>query len=108
MSAVAVRDEVGSVDSSKYFSWANLFVENISGSTSKERKFSLYEEYRSHMTLHILEFFGSNKIEVYTLAANRLGHTQPCESLLFSQFKSGMNQLLHVEASEEKLGKNGC
>ena len=49
-SVVALRSELGGVDSTNFFNWACVFVDSVKGLTTDCRKVLLvYEGYRSHM-----------------------------------------------------------
>eukprot|EP00171_Calliarthron_tuberculosum_P008804 IDg8804t1 len=63
-SAVAVHDEVGGMDSSNIFNWAKLLADHVRDLTVNGRKSLLvYDGYRSHMSLRVLEYFKGNNIE---------------------------------------------
>ena len=94
-SVVSMREQNGGVDSNNFYEWAKLFVNHVKDLTFGGRKVLLtYDGYRSHMSLRTLELFSSNNIEVYALPAHSSGKTQPLDVVLFSCYKSNLNNLL--------------
>ncbi len=72
--------------------------------TASGRKILLtYDAYRSHMTLSVLELFHDNGIVVYALPAHTSGKTQPCDVVLFSDYKKRLNESLSLAASMDGI-----
>lgn len=94
---VAMREKRGGVDSTNFLSWAKEFVSHVRDLTAGGRKILLiYDAYRSHMTLAVLELFRDNNIEVLALPAHTSGKTQPCDVVLFSAFKARLNECVQL------------
>lgn len=53
----------------------------------------VYDGYRAHLRMKGLRLFSRNNIIVYDLPANTLGKTQPLEVVVFSAFKSAMQNI---------------
>lgn len=103
-SVIAFREERGGVDSSNFLSWARLFVESVRDLTAGGRKVLLiFDAYRSHMSLDVLQLFNDNGVVVYALPAHTSGKTQPLDVVAFAVFKNALNEALHTAASADKL-----
>ena len=51
----------------------------------------IYNAYRSHISLEVLEVFLRNDIVVYALPSHSSGKTQPLDFVLFTAFKGALN-----------------
>ena len=92
---IAVRNEVGGVDSSSFYSWAVSFVESVRDLTKGGRELLLtYDAYRAHLSLRVLELFKDNGIIVYAIPARTSGKLQPCDVVLFAVFKAALKKKL--------------
>ena len=92
---VTVRENIGGVDTTNFYSWALQFVHLVKSSHGMNRKVLLiYDGYRSHMSLRVLELFSSNNIIAYALPSHTSGKTQPCDTVLFGAFKQALNQVI--------------
>ena len=68
-----MREENGGVDRYNFISWAQTFVLYVSDLTANNRRVLLvYDGYRSHLSLEVLELFRRNHIVVYVLSATLL------------------------------------
>lgn len=54
-----------------------------------------YDGYRLNMSLRVLKLFDENETIVYALPAHMSSKTQPCEVVLFGEYKKCLNKLLH-------------
>lgn len=63
----------------------------------------IYDGYKSHMSLQVLELFSQNKIIVYDLPAHTSGNPQPLDVVAFSVFKSSLNYALNAAISKERM-----
>jgi len=92
---VAMRPELGSVDSSNFYEWAKAWVESIAY-LQKDGRYTLliYNAYRSYLSLAVLEFFAANNIVVYALPTHTSGKTQPLDVVIFGVFKSYLRDIL--------------
>eukprot|EP00171_Calliarthron_tuberculosum_P006015 IDg6015t1 len=103
-SLLACREDRGSVDSVNFFNWAKVFVESVRDLTAGGCKVLLiYDAYRSHMSLNVLNLFRQNGIVVYALQAHTSGKTQPLDVVVFSAFKNALNESLNAAASSDCL-----
>lgn len=92
---VAMREEHGGVDGNNFYQWAEMFIQHVHELTVGGRKVLLtYDGYRSHMSIRVLELFSKNNVEVYALPAHSSGKTQPLDVILFSAYKTSLNNLL--------------
>ena len=92
---LALRTENGSVDTVNFLNWAYNFVDHVKHLRANNRKVLLiYDAYRAHISLEVLELFLSNNIIVYALPAHSSGKTQPLDTVLFSVFKTSLNTVL--------------
>jgi len=103
---VAMREELGGVDSSNFLAWARSFVEHVQYLVRGGRPILLiYDAYRSHMSLAVLELLLQNNIVVYALPAHTSGKTQPLDVVLFGIFKLTLRDLLVTLLSAEDYTK---
>lgn len=66
--------------SKKFRNWANKFVEFVADLTANNRKLLLiYDGYRAHLSLEVVEIFANNNIAMYALRAHTSGNTQPIQ-----------------------------
>ena len=85
----AMREENGGIDTARFMDWGFSFVDHVEPLTQEGRKVLLiYDGYRAHLSLAILELFERNNIIVYVLPAHTSGKTQPLDVVLFSVFKN--------------------
>ena len=82
---VAMLAEGKGVDSNNFCEWTSSFVDYVSDPTTNDRKLLLiYDGYRSHMSLSVLQLFAENNIVVYALPAHTSGKIQPLYVLSFA------------------------
>ena len=92
-SCLALRQENGGVDTVNFLHWAYSFVSFVGPLVANNRKVLLiYDGYRAHLSLDILELFYHNNIIVYALPAHTSGKLQPLDTVLFSVFKNSLNK----------------
>ena len=93
---VAMRPEGGGVDQYNFLEWARHFVSHVKGLTTNGRKVLLiYDGYRSHMSLQVLQLFALSNIVVYTLPAHSSGKLQPLDVVAFESFKRSLNEVMY-------------
>eukprot|EP00171_Calliarthron_tuberculosum_P002273 IDg2273t1 len=103
-SVMAFREERGGVDTKNFLGWARLFVDSVRDLTANGRKVLLiFDAYRSHMSLQVIQLFHDNGVVVYALPAHTSGKTQPLDVVTFSVFKNALNEALNAAASTDKL-----
>ena len=91
-SVLATRSEGGGVDRTNFIWCALRFVDYTKDLRLLGRKVLLiYDAYRSHISLEVLEVFLRNGIVVYALPAHSSGKTQPVDVVLFAAFKGALN-----------------
>lgn len=90
-----MRDQVASVDSDSFYHWAQVFTEQVSD-LSANRRYALliYDAYRSHLLLRVLQHLKDRRIIVHALPAKTLGRIQPSDVLLFAAYKSALNKAI--------------
>ena len=94
-STLALRAENGGVDSLNFINWAKDFVKYIKPLTRHERKVPLiYDAYRAHISLQVLEILHTNNVFVYALPVHTSGKPQPLDVVPFSVFKNELNSNL--------------
>ena len=54
----------------------------------------IYDGYRSHLLLDVLDIFAKHRVIVYALPAHTSGKTQPCDTVLFGSFKHHLDAAL--------------
>ena len=92
--------ELAGVDMKKFERWAVSFVSDCQSPTSGGRKvFLMYDGYRSHMGIRVLEILKAGGIIAYALPTHTSGKTQPLDVGAFGPFKQHLNRLIH-ETSE--------
>ena len=85
-STVALRQENGGVDTQNFRNWANKFVLFVAELTANDRKVLLiYDGYRAHLSVEVLEIFANNNIVVYALPAHTSEKTPGYSSVLVFQ-----------------------
>lgn len=105
-SLVSVREQLGGVDTHNFYNWACNFVRDTKDLTANGRKLLLiYDGYRSHMSLQVLQLLHQNGIIVYALPAHTSGKTQPLDVCLFSPFKDALNEAMNLCISQDKDDK---
>lgn len=103
-SLIAFREERGGVDTKNFFEWARIFVHSVRDLTANGRKVLLiYDAYRSHLSLQVLQLFRDNGVIAYALPAHTSGKTQPLDVICFSVFKNALNEALNTAAATDKL-----
>lgn len=71
-----------------FYKLAEVFVQSISYLLQDGRKvLLLFDGYRSHMHLNVLEYLDKNGVVVYALPAHTSGKTQPCDTGVFRGLK---------------------
>ena len=92
--------ELAGVDMKIFERWAVSLVSDCQSLTSGGRKVLLiYDGYRSHMGIEVLEILKTGGNIAYALPAHTSGLTQPLDVGVFGPFKQHLNRLIH-EASE--------
>ena len=85
---VATRPDVASVDMFNFLAWARQIVLDLKDLTDGNLKvLLLYDGYRSHMSLVVLELFRNNNFIAYALPTHTSGTTQPLDVGLTSPCK---------------------
>jgi len=98
-----MRPELGSVDGTNFLEWAKVWIESNADIPKAGRSILLiYDPYRSHMSLAVLELFQKNNIIVYASPGHTSGKTQPLDVVIFGIFKSALRDIL-LSAVEVKL-----
>lgn len=98
------REENGGVDSNNFYEWEKGFMQYVQDLTSNGRKVLLvYNGYRGHMTLRIVQLFESSNIIAYALPAYTFGKTQACDFLLFGEFKRESKELIRRVSDVENV-----
>ena len=86
-----------------YLNCGFVFVESVKDLTANNRKLLLiYDAYRSHTTLNVLDLFHRNKIIVYALAAHTSRKTEPLDVVMFSPFKNALNESMNLACTRGK------
>lgn len=62
----------------------------------------IYDGYRSHMTLRVLQHLRDSNVIVYALPAHTSGKTQPCDTGIFGVFKQAMNDAMQKAADADR------
>ena len=87
-SLVAMGEENGGVDGKKVYNWAHRFVnETREPRLNGKKMLIVFDGYRSHMSLRVLELFEADRTIVYALPAHTSGNTQPLDVVLFHHLK---------------------
>ena len=97
-SVVAVRKENGGVDSVNFRNWAVRFVEDLKVRASTGKVLLIYDGYRAHLSLHVLERLLNGNVVVYALPAHTSGKTQPLDVVQFAAFKAALNRCVRDTA----------
>ena len=102
---ITARSDIAGVDKRNFLRWAHTFVEEVSDLTAGGRKVLLiYDGYRSHMSVSVLEVLRDGGVEVYVLPAHTSGATQPLDVSLFSPLKDVLNSLIaSVARTDEQI-----
>ena len=91
-SLVNMREVIAGVDGESFHQWAKVFTDYVSHLTENVRHVLLiYDAYRSHLSLRVLQQFEQHRVVVYALPSNTAQKTQPCDALLFAVFKNRLN-----------------
>lgn len=92
---LTTRSELAGVDKHNFLRWAEGFVKEVSDLTKDGRKVLLiFDGYRSHMSVSVLEVLREGGVEVYILPAHTSGATQPLDVSLFSPLGATLNDLI--------------
>ena len=103
-SLVTSREKVGGVDKLNFKEWAYEFIVHVRDLISNGLQVLLiYDAYRSHMSLEVLQLFEDHGVVVYALPAHTSGKTQPLNVVLFSPFKKALNGCLTQTSTVGKL-----
>ena len=93
---VEMRPEGGGVDQYNFLEWARHFVSHMKGLTTNGRRVLLiYDGYRSHMSLQVLQLFALSNIVLYTLPAHSSSKLQPLDVVAFGSFKRSLNEVIY-------------
>ena len=72
-----------------------MFVQSVHDLARNGRHVLLvYDGYRSHMSLKVLELFQKNNGVVYAIPAHTSGKTQPLDVVVFGIFKKALRDIL--------------
>ena len=83
------------VNSLSFYEWAHHFTEFTSHLVSTDRKLLLiYDGYRSHMSLRVLEHLCDNNIVAYASPSHTSGRTQQCDTGVFKALKHALNKAI--------------
>ena len=94
------REENGGKDTPRFLDWGYSFVEHVDPLTRGGRKvFLIYDGYRAHLSLAVLDLFHKNFIIVYLLPSHTSGKTQPLDVILFSDFKNRLQDAVSTCAA---------
>jgi len=94
-SIISRRAEGGGVDGSNFFKWAVVFIEHAKPLTAGGRNVLLiFDGYRSHMTLRVIELFHMNNVIVCALPPHTSGKTKPLDVTVFSVFKKQLAETI--------------
>lgn len=103
-----MRNDLGGVGSEYFLSWAETFVKHVQDLAANGRKVLLtYDGYRAHMTLGELQLFKENNIIAYAIPAHTSGKLQPCDVVLFGEFKKAFNVVLQEMQRTEQASSMG-
>ena len=96
-SLFAARQGVAGVGSASFFKWVKYFIDDVDHLTKDGRKvFLIYDGYRSHMSLAVLELMAQNGIIADALPAHTSGTTQPLDVSIFGPFKNAFRINLDI------------
>ena len=105
-SIVTMGEEVGGVDSINVLNWAVQFLQDNKDLTVNNRKLILiYDGYRSHMSVPVLEILHKHNTIDYALPAHTSGKTQPLDFCAFSPFKAALNEALNMTVKKDAEDK---
>ena len=83
------------MDRTNFIYWAYKFLDHVQDRTAHRRKVLLvYDGYRSHLSLDVLDILAKHSAIVYALPAYTSGKTQPCDTVLFGSFKHHLDAAL--------------
>ena len=68
----------------------------------------IYDGYRGHLSLAVLELFERNNISFYVLRDHTPGKTQPLDAVLFSVFESRFQNLRSLLSGFEAWRSTSC
>ena len=89
---VRMREEVASIDLDSFYEFASKFAARVRHLTKNRRNIlSIYDAYRSHMTLRTLQHLVDGNVVVYALTAHTSGKTLPLDSMVFGVFRQEFN-----------------
>lgn len=90
---ITTREEVAGIDKKIFREWATRFVKEVADLTQNGRKvLLLYDGYRSHMGIEVLETLEKGGVIAYALPSHTSGSTQPLDVGLFGPFKHHLNK----------------
>jgi len=79
-------------------------VFSVADLTGNDRRVLLiFDGYRSHLSLSVLELFERNNIIVYALPAHTSGKSQPLDVVLFGSFKRALNNKMSDISSRDGM-----
>lgn len=91
---IATRQDNGDVDSANFHAWGGKFVSYLQDLLANWRKCVLiYDAYRAHISVQVLELFHAKQIIFYTFRAHISEKTQPLSTVAFAAFKSHLNRI---------------
>lgn len=87
--------DVAAVEYAKFREWAVALIEDTKDLRANDRKLLLiYDGYRSHLSIHVLEKFRDAGMIAHALPAFTIGRTQPFDMGVFSPFKTHFGSLV--------------
>jgi len=92
-SMITTREDLAGVDKHNFLRWAQAFVQEVKDLTTGGRKVLLiYDGYRSHMGLRVLETLDKGNVIAYALPSHTSGTTQPLDVSIFGPFKQHLSE----------------
>lgn len=61
----------------------------------------MYDGYKIHMTISVIEFISRNDINVYLIATQTLGRSQPCDVVLFGYYNKSIVKIINCKGDPE-------
>lgn len=82
------------MDSPIFLAFTHRFLQHTEHLRRNGRKVLLvYDGYRSHLSLPVLELFAKNNVIVYSLPSHSSGKLQPLDFVLFGVFKNALRSI---------------
>ncbi|PXF41180.1 hypothetical protein BWQ96_09096 [Gracilariopsis chorda] len=93
-SLVTARKDIASVDRANFMKCAALLLKQTEEKKSTGKILLIYDGYRSHPDIPILEMLAKSNVIAYVLPANTSGTTQPLDIAIFQSLKYHYRALL--------------